>query len=444
VSAPSRQRYIDTQSGKEVEAYQITEARLFASGPDVRWDGGNSYSLWDGKSWQTVAPGHWVVGKRKSSGVFTNAAFVQRFTAVPAPGLLTQQLEAIAKRGLSANYGRYSDGVEYWLAAPAYQSPFVADIYFALEGFPEYFRPEQILAWSNKIIAKRDGSGNLPIALIGSDATPLYYSGCDNLHNAVTGDGNLLLARSYQWYWDETGEIGPFNAVKTYLRAAFDTIARNPTTGLVTVDDGAPWVPWGFNDNAKHTGDVLTGSLFYYQAASALAVLYTIAGDVADAAEMTSRADAISAGLDGLWNAGAGMYNAGTVKNAQIDVLGSAFALYLGLPDASKKSAISSYLVSNYATLTSSGYVRQSPSEWGAAWACSFSSGAYDNGYWSVGHLWVATALAYTDPQQAEQLIVDYLASPDPSREWIGVGQGAAFNLASPMGALRYARLNNL
>ena len=259
-------------------------------------------------------------------------------------------------------------------------------------------------------------------------------------------------------YYDKSGDISNFASTATYLKKALSNIQRDPTTKLVNSAVGDEWTSWGFQDNVKKQGNDLMGSLLYYKASLDMAALYTANADAANAAFFTNEATNISNNLSALWDATDGMFYAASISPTQIDILGSAYAVYLsqlpgdrGIISQAQATNISNYLVNNYSALTAgTGYIRQSPTDWGGTcWAPGSlcAPGTYDNARWSVGNEWVARALAVTNASKATQFITDFSNNADKTMEYYGVGSGAngtSNNLESPMGAFKFISDNPL
>ena len=154
-----------------------------------------------------------------------------------------------------------------------------------------------------------------------------------------------------------------------------------------------------------------------------MVALYKAVGNSSDASLFTAQADRIRANLSELWNPATGMFYAATGQNRQIDIEGSAYAVYVGAASASEATAISTYLVKNCDKLTTRGYMRESPQDWAQCYyirgrACNFGPGQYDNGAWSVANGWIAYTLAKTNPSQAVKFITDFANSSDPTQEY--------------------------
>ena len=353
----------------------------------------------------------------------------------------------VANAVLDATHGTFSDGTDYWNAAPAYTKPFAADTWYAFTGYPNYFNATQINTIYQKIIDARDENGHFPIALNADGTAYAFYSGCDNIHAHTTGDPIWFLPMMMRLYYNKSSNTTKFSANLALIKTEMANVPRNSTTKLV--DAGAPstaWTSWGFQDGIQKTGDDLMGSLLYYKASVDLSFLYTTIGDTTNATFFTDEANDIADNISVLWNASEGMFHAATGQNDQIDILGSSYAVYVNITNQTQTTAISNYLVNNYATIVSNGFIRESPQNWTYTWGgnmCGREAGNYDDGYWSVGHEWVATAIQKTNEAQAVQFIADFSNNADMSMEYYGATlNGATNNLPSPMGALKFASDN--
>jgi hypothetical protein len=319
--------------------------------------------------------------------------------------------------------------------------------------YPSYFSPAQVLNIAEKFIAAKNAAGEFPICLKKTGEAEVYYSAWDLLHHHATGDGAFYVPQLEHLYYQKTGDKSAFLKDAAAMKTALLAVPVNHGSGLVQVLEGDQWVPWGFQDMVRKTGDDLMGSVLYYQAANDMVRLYKAVGNTQDAALFDAHARQIRASLSELWDPGIGMFYAATHQNKQIDIEGSAYAVFVGAASASQTKAISTYLVNNYDKLTMKGYMRESPIDWTQCYyihggACSFGPGQYDNGAWSVANGWIAYTLARTKPSLAVKFITDFANSTDPTQEywaWAGAKpplSGQKFNLESPSGALSYATEN--
>jgi hypothetical protein len=368
---------------------------------------------------------------------------------VTVPSGVYAQIEDEANSLLALNHQTFSDtGADFWAAAPAYgaTTAYVADTWYAFAGYPSYFTGTQIKNFILEVVAAKDGNGDFPISLNSNGTALNFYSGCDTVHAYPTGTSDLVLPQMEYLYYQKTGDLTVFNATESELKTALSNIPRDATTTLVYIPPSQPWIAWGFHDGIESTGDDLMGSLLYYQAEEDMSALYAATGDAADAASFATAAANIKANISTLWDGTDGMFYAATGHNNQIDVLGSAYAVYIGITSPVQTTAISDYLVNNYSSLVANGYVRQSPQNWAYSWGgneCGRGTGNYDDGSWSVGNAWVATAIAETDASLASQFITSFSNNPDMSQEYYGqTSNGATDNLESPMGALGFISSN--
>lgn len=364
------------------------------------------------------------------------------------------RLTKIANANMKANHFLFSDSTDGWTASPGlYDYSFAADTGITMLNYPSYFTPAQILNIADKFILAKNAAGEFPICLKKTGAAEVYYSAWDLLHHHATGDGAFYVPQMEYLYYQKTGNKSPFLKDAAAMKTALLAVPVNRANGLVQVLADDQWVPWGFQDMVRKTGDDLMGSVLYYQAATDMVLLYKAVGENPDATLFAAQAGKIRASLSELWDPGTGMFYAATGQNKQVDIEGSAYAVYVGAATASETNAISTYLVNNYDKLTTRGYMRESPADWAQCYyihggACSFGPGQYDNGAWSVANGWIAYTLAKTKPSLAVRFITDFANSTDPTQEywaWAGAKPplaGQTANLESPSGALSYATEN--
>jgi hypothetical protein len=372
---------------------------------------------------------------------------------VPSSSVL-DRLTNVANANLKANHFLFTDSTDGWTASPGlYDYSFAADTGITMLNYPRYFTPAQILNIVQKFIAAKNAAGEFPICLKKTGAAEVYYSAWDLLHHHATGDGAFYVPQMEYLYYQKTGDRSAFRKDAFAMKTALLAVPVNHENGLVQVLAGDQWVPWGFQDMVRKTGDDLMGSVLYYQAAIDMVLLYKAIGDKKDAALFAEHAGQIRSSLSELWDSSTGMFYSATGQNKQVDIEGSAYAVFVGAASASETKAISTYLVNNYDKLTMKGYMRESPIDWAQCYyihggACAFGPGQYDNGAWSVANGWIAYTLAKTNSSLAVKFITDFSNSTDPTQEywaWAGAKpplSGQKSNLESPSGALSYATEN--
>lgn len=337
-----------------------------------------------------------------------------------------------------------SDSTAFWYAGANYPDSFAADTWYAFEQVPEHFTAAQINNIVTKFVAQKNGSGDLPIALKPDATAFVYYSGNDNVHAFVTGDGWMFVPQMALLAYQKSGSLTTFSSVSASLKTALQNVPLSG--GLVNIPNGQEWVPWGFQDNVKFGGGVnLMGSLGFYASTKAMATLYTAAGDPTNAAIFTAFASGVASNIEAsFWNSGDGMYHAATgSNNNQIDIDGSTYACWLGL--STHCSTISAYLVTNYASLTYQGFWRQSNTNWGRDWQ-SKPAGSYDDGFWSVANQWIEYTEALGSLSQAKTDWLNFLGATNTSQEWYNQDHsttgGSLQNLESPAGNYAWATAN--
>jgi hypothetical protein len=403
-------------------------------------------------------------GFRANPGVLVAASLIVLTTYAAAPSgpnagkapssSVLDRLTKTANANLKANHFLFTDSTDGWTASPGlYDYSFAADTGITMLNYPRYFTPAQILNIAEKFIAAKNAAGEFPICLKKTGAAEVYYSAWDLLHHHATGDGAFYVPQMEYLYYQKTADKSAFRKDALAMKTALLAVPVNHENGLVHVLAGDQWVPWGFQDMVRKTGDDLMGSVLYYQAATDMVLLYKAIGDNKDAALFAEHAGQIRSSLSELWDSSTGMFYAATGQNKQIDIEGSAYAVFVGAASASQTKAISTYLVNNYDKLTMKGYMRESPIDWAQCYyihggACVFGPGQYDNGAWSVANGWIAYTLAETNSSLAVKFITDFANSTDPTQEywaWAGAKpplSGQKSNLESPSGALSYAREN--
>jgi len=303
--------------------------------------------------------------------------------------------------------------------------------------------------------AQDDGSHNYPFALNAGSGTALYYRNPNTGATHVQGDQMLLPSMVYLGY-QCSGSTVQFSSMAANLKTMLTSnIQRNGTTHLVTVPSGSGDVPYGFQDGIDFsTGagshDNLWGTALLYQAETQMAAMYTAVGDSTNAATMAADAALLKSNVTAvLWDSGAGMFNASSGVNAQIDIAGSAFACSVGLASPSQCTAISTWLSANYASIENSyvvanGYLRKSPTNWAQTYSVpSSGSGQYDNGYWVDSLGFILQTMALTDLTAAARLASDYANGPMVGIEWMqttNAARGAVNQIHASAGVLGFMK----
>lgn len=396
----------------------------------------------------SASTAHIAIASVRGRGVSPEPSADAAHAAYPVEAVLTRAMKA----NLQANHFLFTDATDGWTASPSlYHYSFAADTTITMMSDPEFFSPFQILNIAEKFIAARNSAGEFPMCLQKTGVAEAYYSAWDLLHHHATGDAAFYVPQLEYLYYQQTKSTAAFRKDAPAMKQALSLIPINPATGMVHVAADDAWVPWGFEEMARKTGDDLMGSLLYVDAVMKMTALSNAIGDTASAATFRARSEKVRASLFEFSDPQTGMLVAATGQDRQIDVQGSAYAVYLGITTPLQTRQISAYIARHFDHLTLSGYVRQTPRDWAVCnyihgGPCAYGPGQYDNGAWSVADGWVAEALARTSPALAARLITDFARSSDPTQEyWALPGaaeprKGQTLNLESPAGALQFVR----
>lgn len=370
--------------------------------------------------------------------------------AAQSPATQLATLQGMAASVIQRNHFLFSDSTDGWNAAPHYDLPFSDDTWMAFQGYPSYFTAAQVRNIYVKFFGAADGSGHIPIALNTNASAALYYSGCNPGAGLFpTTDSLWFLPQMMLLDYQKSGNTASFATYLAQLEAQYALVPRD-TNHLVNAgaNTSQSWIPFGNEDGIQFTGDNLLGSVMYYYGRTAMAQLYTIIGDSTHATAATADAALVKSNISALWDSTDGMFYSSLGQNNQIDIFSSAFAVWTGITTDPENTAIANYLITNYNTITTAGYVRQSPINWSNSYTlagqlqCGRGVGNYDDGYWSSSTGWVAYAIAKVSITQARQIITDYLTATDPTIEWIGqnpVNVGATENMMSVLGPMWFA-----
>lgn len=368
------------------------------------------------------------------------------------------KLEAVARKNISDNHSQFSDGTDFFRAAPRYPDVYISDLGLTMIGLPDLFSSEQIENIIEKFMSSTSASGWIPMALKKDGGVFVYCSAWDRRCDHPTGDGVFFLSLLEELYWRKSGSTARFIRDSKKLKVALDIVPRDPVTGCVEVVSGHEWVPWAFEEESRKTGIDAIGCVMYWRAASALGNLYGQAGSVENSRHFLGQAETIRLSLQSsnspIWDSVDGMFYAASEQNRQIDILASSLAIHYGLASAAQRAAMTAWLTKNYSSITYRGYVLQSPVSWqvvgyipavkGAPYDPSpYAAESYQSAFWSVGNQWVSEALYLSSPNLAAMLTKDFASNADPTMEYYAPHgnprHGYEQNLESPVGSTAFA-----
>lgn len=219
------------------------------------------------------------------------------------------------------------------------------------------------------------------------------------------------------------------------LEEAFMMPPSRPNTHLVYATPDRRGVNFGFFDTVVHTGDLLFASLLKHRAALHLAELERIARRDECAAEYERIASAIRGAIPKVFGDPSGLFRASTGVSAQLDVWGTAFAVYSGALTGEARRRACDALAREYdaGTIAWEGMVRHVPTTGDfsttSAWETAYATrNTYQNGaYWATPTGWVCRAIAEVDRAAAQRLAKEYISrlrsgdfrlSPDHGAPW--------------------------
>jgi hypothetical protein len=381
---------------------------------------------------------------------------VQNLTTATVPATALNPLTVMANTVIDANHFQFSDGTDLWSAGPAYSADgiFIDDFTLAATANPAKFSAAQILNVITKFMTNLDGSGNIPAAVYQNGSTTIFYSGSDNHHAYVAGDGWASIPLLLQLYYQKTGILTPYTTYVSAVKTAMALIPRNGSNHLLTVVPGNEYVCGTlFQEYMRNTGDSAWGSVCYVRACQAMLALATAAGDSTNETFFNTEVTNVVAGIKStLIDGTTGMLISATIQNSSnLNVAASVLAVYLGILTGAQNLAIANYINANYSTLVNAaGYILNSPTPWatigtipvggGPTYTSSgYSNTQYQGGYWSYHLAWFCAALSLVNLPQVGVLLNAFLTGPDPATEYYNQGSmtpaGTTPNLESPQAA---------
>lgn len=277
------------------------------------------------------------------------------------------------------------------------------DCYYIVNGGRQFVPPEEVRGVVRLLLHWQLPNGMVPKNFCGGGGDYVCWGPPPEADSAQFA---VLLADEY---FQRSGDKEFAAATVEKLKKAMDSMPRN-AEGLSWIDPAAAHTPYGFTDQVYKTGAELYTSLLYWEAARKLAAMATAAGNAEIANEMTSRAEAIEKHLPAaLWDEQSGMYLAATQDCRQIDIWGSAYAVYIGFPNAKRNERITRYLIGHYDEIVYAGQVRHLPGgEYWQKTSQPIGKDEYQNGaFWGTASGWVTYAIAQADPALASRMLGD-------------------------------------
>jgi len=206
--------------------------------------------------------------------------------------------------------------------------------------------------------------------------------------------------------------------LRLHLERAFALPPTRKDTGLIFADSEARGVTFGFVDSITHTGDLLFCSLLKFRAANEMAWLLSKASDSAHAQNYVVIASQLKQSIGPAFATDKGFLRASTGKSAQLDVWGTAYAVYVAALNSEREKAACEALAQGYrdGTIAWRGNIRHVPTNADfsetTAWEVALTpKNRYQNGaYWGTPTGWVCYSISKVDMELARKLAREYIA----------------------------------
>jgi len=323
-----------------------------------------------------------------------------------------------------------------------YGALWTRDFAYMVENAWPLLAPEQVRAAIEYLLRGQRADGCIPDR-VQADGRAVYSAGAADcpLGEPPTDNGPFMVNLVY----DYACNTGDFELAKRWLGAlgrGLDYIPRSPT-GLVYIAPGRPRSPYGFTDTIAKTGELLFSSLLYWDACRKMAVLADRCGIASY--PYPQRADQVARALTRLWDEQAGAYRAATGDCNQIDIWGTAYALYIGAVQGERQGRALAFLRDHYADYVYRGQVRHLlRGEYWQKTLIPVERETYQNGaYWATASGWVIAALTQIAPSLARRMAEDLLADLHDNGIYECVNEGYGklehyvVSATNPLGALR-------
>ena len=393
--------------------------------------------------------------RRKALFVFALLLFFDAIIHVPALAKVetadeaTTWLTAQAKKCIRAGERKMKDGRTAFppQVGTGYEAFWLRDYAYMLEGCPEAFNDREVRdAYQIFLDAQRaDGAC---VDCVKFDGTPIYMPGYGTMGKNPVADGSPFLVDVAWHTYRKVHDTSLLAASVKKLEAAMAAVPRNPKTGLVFIKPKTPKdrCPYGFTDTVPKQGDLLFCSLLYVQAAQQMSSIYGVLHQPAKQKQWQAESENVSKNIrKTLWNAKDGMFNAATIQCNQVDIWGSAFAVYLGVADPQQARSIAKYFETNYSKLVQKGQIRHTAP--GQYWEGVTYKDRYQNGaYWATPTGWFVYTLDKVNPALADRTLIDMVNDFQERKinEWV-IGNTTKLpnycaSAAAPLGPIKKIR----
>lgn len=292
----------------------------------------------------------------------------------------------------------------------SYAGFWVRDFAYMVEGHAKAVPIDDLSRGFTYLISRQRHDGAMPNK-VKVDGQPVYCpgDGCDGTFgpNPPPDNPSFMVKLAFR-YWELTGDISLFERYRGQLIRGLEFVPVSRQSGLVHIDPSQPSSPYGFTDAIAKTGDQLFDSLLLQEASTDLAIMLMATGDLVEARHWTRRAAKLERDLQSLYDPATGMFLAASADCRQVDIWGSAYAVYLGVASPSQRESVARYLVDHYDGIVVRGQVRHTaPGEYWQRTIVPNRDVYQDGAYWALPAGWVAAAIDQIDHDLARSMMVD-------------------------------------
>ncbi len=250
-----------------------------------------------------------------------------------------------------------------------------------------------------------DDQGNKKFGIFPPYDDQYYFIHIVWYYAMTTGDKNILK------------EQINYRVLSDRLISAFHLPPSHEDNHLVYTTDDFRGVDFGFRDVITMTGDLCFTSILKCRAASEMADLMKISGNLKAASRYTKIAESIKSAIPSVFLNEKGILRASTGKSSQPDVWASGLAVYYGILEGETAGKVCRVLTEAYqkGELTFRGNIRHilitDDFSDSTAWEHSLASkNTYQNGaYWGTPTGWICYAISRTDPEAARKLAAEFV-----------------------------------
>lgn len=289
----------------------------------------------------------------------------------------------------------------------AYNAFWLRDFAYMVEGNPSAFSFDELFDTVHVFMRGQRSDGAM-VDSIAFDGTPYYMPGYGTMGANPVADGSQFAVHLIWKIYQYTRNVPLLQQYANALILAMQVVPRS-SSGLVYISPiGWDRCPYGFTDQIRKQGDQLFDSLLYVQACRELSSILATIGRPTDAQSWQITSNSVASQINAVfWDGSIGLYRAATLQCNQPDIWGSAFAVRLGIPSASRRSAIANYFRNNYAFIVNRGQLRHLPGN--TFWqVTSAPANTFQNGaFWGVPVGWFAYTVDFIDAGLANATILN-------------------------------------